>query len=83
MNIKKYFKLYPLYLAQNLKSRMEYRLDFFIGLLGKNIIARIERWRRMRTMETFADIVYCIVSAIFIAGLSVFPGVSYMFFLFL
>lgn len=34
MKIKQYLKLYPLYFAQNLKSRMEYRLDFFIGLLG-------------------------------------------------
>lgn len=34
MTLKKCFKLYPLYLAQNFKSLMEYRIDFFIGLIG-------------------------------------------------
>ena len=34
MNLKRYIKLYPQYLAQNLKSLMEFRLDFFIGLAG-------------------------------------------------
>ncbi|BDU49495.1 ABC transporter permease [Haliovirga abyssi] len=32
--MKKYFKLYRMFLAQYLKGLMEYRVDFFIGLLG-------------------------------------------------
>lgn len=34
MGLKKCIKLYPHYLAQNFKSLMEYRIDFFIGLVG-------------------------------------------------
>lgn len=34
MKFKRYVKLYFGYLAQNLKSLMEFRLDFFIGLVG-------------------------------------------------
>ena len=34
MKFKRYVKLYFGYLSQNLKSLMEFRLDFFIGLVG-------------------------------------------------
>jgi ABC-2 type transport system permease protein len=34
VKFKRYVKLYFGYLAQNLKSLMEFRLDFFIGLVG-------------------------------------------------
>lgn len=32
--MRKYFKLYKMFLSQYLKSLMEYRIDFFIGLFG-------------------------------------------------
>jgi len=34
MNIKRYLKLYPRFVLQFMKSLMEYRLDFFMGLIG-------------------------------------------------
>jgi O-antigen ligase len=55
----------------------------FVAILLKNIVEKVTAWRMDRGSGKLSDIVYSVISIVFIAGLSVFPGVNYMFFLFL
>lgn len=55
----------------------------FMYIILRNIICPFKRWLITRDSNELGNIAYEIVVVIFIAGLSVFPSTSYMFFLLL
>lgn len=58
-------------------------LVVFLAFLVFNLLQKISYWKASPSAERLSDIAYAIIGIIYIWGLSIFPGSSYMFFLFL